>query len=78
MEERERLEREIYQLTAIIEADTEALRKKSTTDSDRAALLQQIEVRTAKRDHLRSLLRKLNAADSSCRSDLSGSGTDLP
>jgi hypothetical protein len=63
MAERERLEREIYQLTAIIKADTDALGKKSTTDSDRVGLLRQIEIRTAKRDHYRSLLRKLNASD---------------
>ena len=55
---REAPEREIYQLTAIIKADAEALRKKTTPDSDRALLLRQIEIRTAKRDRLRAQLQK--------------------
>ena len=50
------MEREIYQLTAIIEADAEALRSATTPDSDRAALQRQIRIRTAERERLRALL----------------------
>ena len=65
MTERERLEREIYQLTAIIKADAEALGRNSTSDSDRAGLLRQIAIRTADCDRLRARLRELNQADTS-------------
>ena len=57
MTERERLEREIYQLTAIIRADVDALRSKTTSDSDRAGL--QRQSRTAERNRLQSLLADL-------------------
>jgi hypothetical protein len=59
MTERERLEREIYQLTAIIEADVDALRSRTTSDSDRAGLQRQIEIRTAERNRLQALLADL-------------------
>ena len=59
MTERERLEREIYELTAIIGADMDALRSKTTADSDRAGLQRQIEIRTAERKRLQALLADL-------------------
>jgi hypothetical protein len=45
--EREKLEREIHQLTQIIGADAFALASKSTPIADRAGLRRQIERRTA-------------------------------
>jgi hypothetical protein len=50
--ERERLEREIYQLTRIINANQDALAFRKTRPEDRPALQQQIELRTARRDEL--------------------------
>jgi len=50
IKERERLARGIYQLTAIIESNTRALRSKTTPHGDHAGLQRQIEVRTAERD----------------------------
>jgi len=44
--EREKLEREIYQLTQIIGADAFALVSKSTPVADRAGLRTQIDIRT--------------------------------
>jgi hypothetical protein len=44
--EREKLEREIYQLTQIIGADAYALVSKSTPIADRAGLQKQIDIRT--------------------------------
>jgi hypothetical protein len=46
MLEREKLEREIYQLTQIIGADAYALVSKSTPVADRAGLQKQIDMRT--------------------------------
>jgi hypothetical protein len=45
--EREKLEREIHQLTQIIAADAFALASKSTPTADRAGLQKQIEIRSA-------------------------------
>jgi hypothetical protein len=50
--ERERLEREIYQLTRIINANRDALASKKTRPEDRPALQQAIDIRTARRDEL--------------------------
>ena len=47
MIEREKLEREIHQLTQIIAADAFALASKSTPIADRAGLQKQIEIRSA-------------------------------
>ena len=47
MLEREKLEREIHQLTQIIAADAFALASKSTSIADRAGLQKQIDIRTA-------------------------------
>ena len=44
--EREKLEREIYQLTQIIAANAYALVSKSTPVADRAGLRKQIDIRT--------------------------------
>lgn len=79
MTERERLEREIYQLTAIINADVEALARKSTSDSDRAGLLRQIDIRAAKRHRLRALLSaSLTAGESATGQVTTGAdGGDL-
>jgi hypothetical protein len=56
MTERERLEREIYQLTQIINANRDALASKITRPADRPALQQQIEIRTDKRAELQRQL----------------------
>jgi hypothetical protein len=47
MIEREKLEREVHQLTQIIGADAFALVSKSTPIADRARLKKQIDIRTA-------------------------------
>lgn len=47
MIEREKLEREIHQLTQIIAANAFALTSKSTPIADRAGLQEQIEIRSA-------------------------------
>ena len=47
MLEREKLEREIHQLTQIIAANAFALASKSTPIADRAGLQKQIEIRSA-------------------------------
>jgi hypothetical protein len=52
MVEREKLEREIHQLTQIIGSNAYALACKSTPSGDRAGLQKQIERRTAVRDGL--------------------------
>ena len=44
--EREKLEREIYQLTQIIAANAHALASKSTPIADKAGLQRQIDMRT--------------------------------
>ena len=58
MTEREKLEREIYELTRIIGMDMAALRSQSTSDRDRGILQQAVELRTAE---LRRLNQKLAA-----------------
>jgi hypothetical protein len=45
--EREKLERQIYQLTQIIAANAYALDSRSTPVADRSALQKQIDIRTA-------------------------------
>jgi hypothetical protein len=52
MLEREKLQREIHQLTQIIGANAYALVSKSTPSADRALLQRQIEIRAAVRDGL--------------------------
>jgi hypothetical protein len=52
MIEREKLEREIHQLTQIIGSNAYALTSNSTPSADRAGLQKQIEIRTAARDGL--------------------------
>ena len=52
MMEREKLEREIRQLTQIIRSDAYALACRSTPRADRAGLQKHIEIRTAVRDGL--------------------------
>ena len=47
--EREKLEREIHQLTQIIAADAFALASRSTPIADRAGLQRQIDIRTTMR-----------------------------
>jgi hypothetical protein len=59
MTERDRLEREIHQLTQIIAADAFALGSKSTPGADRAGLQRQIAIRTAR---WAGLLKKLSGA----------------
>jgi hypothetical protein len=57
--ERERLEREIYQLTVIIQSNADALKSATTRASDRAALQRQIRIRSVERDRLRALLANI-------------------
>ena len=59
MIEREKLEREIHQLTQIIGADAFALASKSKPIADRAGLRRQIEIRTAR---WAGLLKQLSGA----------------
>jgi hypothetical protein len=47
MTERDRLEREIHQLTQIIAANVFALASRSTPNADRAGLQRQIKIRSA-------------------------------
>jgi hypothetical protein len=61
MIEREKLEREIHQLTQIIGANAFALASKSTPIADRAGLRRQIEIRTAL---WAGLLKQLSGASS--------------
>jgi predicted nucleic acid-binding Zn-ribbon protein len=60
MTARQRLEREIYQLTRIINADRDALASKTTRPEDRPALQQQIDIRTARRSELQRQLGVLS------------------
>jgi hypothetical protein len=59
--EREKLEREIHQLTQIMGADAFALASKSTPIADRAGLRRQIEIRSAL---WAGLLKQLSGASS--------------
>lgn len=58
--ERERLEREIYQLTQIINANRDALASRVTPPKDRPALQQQIDIRAVRRDELQRVLDALS------------------
>jgi hypothetical protein len=59
MTERDRLEREIHQLTQIIAANSFALASRSTPGADRAGLQRQIGIRSAQ---WAGLLKKLSGA----------------
>jgi hypothetical protein len=59
MTERDKLEREIHQLTQIIAANVFALASKSTPNADRAGLQRQIGIRSAL---WAGLLKKLSGA----------------
>ena len=59
MTEREKLEREIYQLTRIINADRDALAFKKTPPEHRPLLQQAIDIRNARRDELQRQLDAL-------------------
>jgi hypothetical protein len=59
MTERDKLEREIHQLTQIIAANAFALASRSTPIADRAGLQRQIEIRSAR---WAGLLKKLGGA----------------
>ena len=69
MIEREKLEREIHQLTQIIAADAFALASKSTPIADRAGLQRQIDIRTIM---WASLLKQLSGGSSLGTVELSG------
>ena len=69
MADREKLEREIHQLTQIIGADAFALASKSTPVADRAGLLKQIEIRSAL---WAGLLKRLSGASSLSAAELKG------
>jgi hypothetical protein len=59
MTERERLEREIYELTQIIGANSGALRSASTSEMDKINLRRAVETRGAKRSLLKEALISL-------------------
>ena len=59
MTEREKLEREIYELTQIIGADSGALRSASTSEMDKASLRRAVEMRAARRSRLKAALTSL-------------------
>jgi hypothetical protein len=67
--EREKLEREIYQLTQIIAANAHALVSKSTSIADRAGLRRQIDIRTAT---WAGLLKQLSGDSSLSTAELRG------
>jgi hypothetical protein len=69
MTEREKLEREIHQLTQIIGANAFALASKSTPIADRAGLQKQIEIRSVL---WAGLLKQLNGASSLGTGELRG------
>jgi hypothetical protein len=59
MTERAKLEREIYELTQIIGADSGALRSASTSKMDKVDLRRAVEMRAAKRSLLKEGLTSL-------------------
>jgi hypothetical protein len=59
MTEREELEREIYELTQIIGADSGALRSASTSATDKANLRRAVEMRAARLSLLQEALTSL-------------------
>ncbi len=61
MIDREKLEREIHQLTQIIRADADALVSKSMPSADRAGLQKQVDIRTAQRAGLLKQLGPLKS-----------------
>ena len=69
MTEREKLEREIHQLTQIIGANAFALAAKSTPGADRAGLQKQIAIRSAR---WAGLLKRLSGASSLSAAELRG------
>jgi hypothetical protein len=69
MIEREKIEREIHQLTQIIAADAFALASRSTTSADRAGLQKQIEIRSAL---WAGLLKQLSGVSSLSTAELRG------
>ena len=69
MTEREKLEREIHQLTQIIGADAFALASKFTPGADRAGLQRQIEIHS---DLWAGLLKRLSGASSLSAAELRG------
>jgi hypothetical protein len=69
MMEREKLEREIHQLTQIIGSNAFALASKSTPIADRAGLQKQIEIRSAR---WAGLLKQLSGASGLGSAELGG------
>ena len=69
MIEREKIEREIHQLTQIIAADAFALASRSTPSADRAGLQKQIEIRSAL---WAGLLKQLSGVSSLSTAELRG------
>ena len=67
MTEREKLEREVRQLTQIIRANAFALARKSTPHADRAGLQRQMELRAAMR---RGLSKQLGGASNLATAEL--------
>jgi hypothetical protein len=69
MADRDKLEREIHQLTQIIAADAFALASKSTPVADRAGLRKQIEIRSVL---WAGLLKRLSGASNLSAAELRG------
>jgi hypothetical protein len=69
MIEREKIEREIHQLTQIIAADAFALASRSTPNADRVGLQKQIEIRSVL---WAGLLKQLSGASSLSPAELRG------
>ena len=63
MTEREKLEREIYELTQIIGANCGALRSGSTSERDKVDLRRAVELRAARRSRLKEALTSLSQSD---------------
>ena len=59
MTEREKLEREIYELSQIVGADSGALRAASTPEMDKVNLRRAVELRAARRSRLKESLTSL-------------------
>ena len=69
MIEREKIEREIHQLTQIIAANAFALSSRSTPNADRVGLQKQIEIRSVL---WAGLLKRLSGASSLSPAELKG------
>ena len=65
MTEREKLEREIYEVTRIIQVDMTALRSRSTSEADKVNLRSALALRTAQLQRLKEKLATFSNLDTS-------------